>query len=113
MYCNYIQYYVLEPVMDKPYTVALMGWPDVPAAARIAAEVRFATEFERILAGVAGIMAAWVENEEVIESLAGPDDMRLLSTAWARALEGAADAGWRGMPERPARACFRVVTEGD
>lgn len=99
--------------MDKPYTVALLGWPELPAPARIAAEVRFIIEFERALGGLDGIAQAYAEQEEVIESLQGPDDLRPLHTSWARSKEIAALAGWRGLPERPSGACFRIDIEGE
>lgn len=99
--------------MDKPYTVALIGWPELPAAAKIAAEVRFATEFERLLGGSDRVMPAWVEHEITVEEIRGPADMRPLETAYAQAIAAASDAGWRGLAERPLGAAFRVWTDGD
>lgn len=96
-----------------PYTVALMGWPELPAATRIAVEVRFITEFERVLGGLDGLAQAYTEQEDVIESLQAPDDLRPFHTSWARAKASAALAGWNGLPEGPPGACFRIDIEGE
>lgn len=99
--------------MDKSYTVALLGWPELPAAARIAAEVRFATELERVLDGHDGVMKAWAESESLVEEVTGPDDMQPLETVYARALVGARVAGWVGLTDRPAGAGFQVLAADD
>lgn len=58
--------------MRRPYTVALQGWPELPATNRIAAEVRFISEFERALGGLEGIAPAYAEEEEAYGALTGP-----------------------------------------
>jgi hypothetical protein len=78
--------------MDWQYAVSLVGWADLPRAARISAEVRFAVELERVLGSPEAVAAAWATHED----LHGPDradGMRQLQRAYERAIERAATRG--------------------
>lgn len=46
--------------MGKPYLVALINAPDLPAPVRIAAEVRYADALERALGGERQVVQAWL-----------------------------------------------------
>lgn len=99
-----------DPFIGQHYVVALKGWPELPARERIAAEVRFATEFECALGGAEAIPEAWTAYMDALE--AGTDDPGVAECAFVRARESAAVAGWQGLAKPPG-AYFALETEGD
>lgn len=82
--------------MNKPYTVALLDFQDLPMRERVDAEVRFARELERSLEGedlVAEVYRAWVSSSE---SNANEIDKETAVKAgrWPRAFDAANRAGF-------------------
>ena len=82
----------------SPYAVSLQNWPDLGAPDRIAAEVRYAIELERAFGTPEQVCQAWGDATE--------------AGAWQQAEHSATQADWRGLPVRPAHACFQVCVEG-
>lgn len=90
--------------MTGPYTVALVGGADIPAPARIAAEIRFAGALERALGGAepaAAAFAAWREASESDMSELGPETASL-AAKWPRAFDSARQAGMREIGDEEA-----------
>jgi len=89
--------------MEHPYTVTLIDAVDLPTAARIEAETRYAKALERNLgspAEVAAVLKAWeAANDSSIEDI----DQQTAETAvrWPRAAEQAQQAGMRNLGEMP------------
>lgn len=99
--------------MYVPYSVALVGWQDLPAPDRIRAEVEFIFEFERILGGYDGVVVAFYEDEAVHETLEGPDDMRPLQTKLHLATVAATEVALKALKGRPKSAAFQVRFEDE
>ncbi|MDF2461955.1 MAG: hypothetical protein K0Q43_190 [Ramlibacter sp.] len=88
--------------IDAPYFVELLGWPALPAADRAAAEIRVATELERLLGGPAGVLSAFWENYGHLESNeALGEDAPPPPSTWADAEAAARAAGFAGMVQPP------------
>jgi hypothetical protein len=86
--------------MTKPYIVKLEGWPDLPGAARIAAEVRYAAELDRILGHVDSIEAVWSEHQALMEEYeraAAHKPPKWPETRWDFAMKRATSAGAFGL----------------
>ncbi len=97
--------------MESPYTVALVDARDLPFPARICAEVRYASELERLLGGpeqVARTYNAWVE---VSQSEAAATDRQTIAVAerWPRAAEAAMRAGYRTLGDIGSDAHFEIA----
>jgi hypothetical protein len=87
--------------MTRPYTVALRDAPELPAAERIAAEVRFIKEIERALGSaddVALIYRAWIDASES-EANELDAESAALAFRWPKAMTGATRAGLRNVSE--------------
>jgi hypothetical protein len=100
-----------KPFFGKHYVVALKGWPELSARERIAAEVRFATEFERALGGVEDLPEASAAYLDALEADPGPDDVQAARCAFVQAQQTATAAGWSGLAKPPADAYFKLETE--
>jgi hypothetical protein len=90
--------------MNHPYTVALVvDAVELPAAARIEAEKRYASTLERNLGGpdeVAAVLKAWqAVNDSALEDI----DQLTAETAirWPRAADQAQQAAMRPIGELP------------
>jgi hypothetical protein len=98
-----------------PYAVALKGWPELPTDRRIAAEIRYAEELERMLGSAEKILEAWWEHygaEEARDGILNEDSPPLVSPfTWAQ--ESAERAGWLGLENPPKGAGFKVWVEGE
>ena len=87
--------------MDKPYSVSLQGMDDLPAAEKIASEVRFIKEIERALGGaeaVVSVYRAWREASEN-EATEVRQETWALAKQWAKAFETAQRAGLKNIGE--------------
>jgi hypothetical protein len=83
-------FYELDLPMTTPYTVRLVGAGILPVAARIAAEVRFLTELERILGGQNGVIRAWGEGSALEQpGLIVPPETPQMTTTWDEAFRAA------------------------
>jgi hypothetical protein len=100
-----------KPFVGKHYVVALKGWPELSARERIAAEVRFATEFERALGGADAIPDSWAAYLDALEADPGPDDVQAARCAFVQAQRRAAAAGWSSLAAPPADAHFKLETD--
>ena len=87
--------------MVKPYQVALINAPDLPAPARIAAEVRYADVLERALGGEHQVVKAWLAMTARVSS-PGP-----ATVPWEQAEKLAHAAGATGLA-LPSGAYFDV-----
>ena len=97
-----------------PYTVALVDARHLPAPARIAAELRYAGELERLLDGADGVARTYRAWIEVAESEAAATDRHTIAVAerWPRAAEAAQRAGWRGLGDIGSDAHFEIRVPG-
>ena len=93
--------------VPQPYTAQLLGWPDLPAAARIAAEVRFISELERRLGGPAAVEQAFWEDFAKLEELGHSDSKRVSVpvSRWTQAEAEATAAGFKELTA-PVAATF-------
>ena len=98
-----------------PYAVSLKGWPELSTAQRIAAEIRYAVELERMLGSPVKILEAWWEHYAALEVQDANMDANTppLVSPWSWAEESAERAGWMGLENRPERAAFKVWVEGE
>lgn len=89
--------------MHHPYTVALVDAVELPPAARIHAEKRYAQALENTLGGpaeVAAVLKAWqAANDSSLEDI----DQETAETAvrWPRAADKALQAGLREIGDMP------------
>lgn len=87
--------------MAKPYQVALLNAPDLPAPARITAEVRYANMLERTLGGEHQVVKAWLAMTAHVSS---PDPA---AVPWEQAKKRAHAAAATGLA-LPSGAYFDV-----
>lgn len=95
--------------MNKLYVVAVHDARHLPASLRIAAEVRFATELERVLgdeAAVARVLHAWSDASERDPSELDAQTTTL-AARWPGAVDAATRAGLRDLGD-PGEARFEV-----
>ena len=89
--------------MTHPYAVSLQDAGELPSAARIAAETRFAKAIEHALGGadvVAAVFSAWTATSESDASEIDKDTANA-AMRWPRAFDTAMQAGFRDLGEFP------------
>ena len=87
--------------MDKPYSVSLQGVEGLPAAERIAAEVRFIKDLERTFGSAEAVVVvyrAWREASECEASELSAETSSL-AVKWPKAFETAQRAGLKNIGE--------------
>lgn len=88
--------------IDSPYSVELIGWPDLASSDRAAAEIRFVTELERILGGSKGVLEAfWADYAHFEANEALGEDAPPPPPTWRNAEAAARAAGFAGLTVPP------------
>ena len=96
--------------MDLPYTVTLQGFDDLPAAERIACELRFIKELEKALGGADGVVSVYGAWRDASESEPGELSAATsnLAMKWPKAFESAQRSGLKNVGESDAHFELRV-----
>jgi hypothetical protein len=95
-----------DEVANAPYTVELLGWPDLSPSQRAELEVKFADAIAQRFGNVDGVVRAFFESyaQEEADALATPD-IPPAETTWWSAEKQAASAALQGR-QAPAGARF-------